>query len=470
MRLLLLSFLFAFRIANLSAQPAERVFIIFDGSGSMWQQMEGDYKIALARTALGDLLADLPDDTEFGLLAYGHRRKDDCSDLELLFPLGSLERETVTTAIEAMNPTGKTPITAAVKQSVAHLEDRETTVILLSDGLETCEGDPCAAVRLAREAGRPLVFHVIGLGLEEDDVSQLECIAQAGGGQYYDVKDAEGLAGALEQAVQEPEEGEKGYLSVKAVVNGELEDVAVEVIREGEREMTAGGRTYTYPETNPRILSLPAGRYSIHVAAVRFKGEARRIFTGLEITAGDTLRQVVDFSTGQLVVGVTRNGALSDAAISVLAHGERRQVDGARTYRSESSNPRVFELTPGVYDVTATSVEISGKIVQRSDSVAVHPGQRQEVYFAFASGTLRVGVSQNGELIDAVVKVLDKATGRQVGGGRTYTVDTSNPLNVEVAPGAYRVVVQPVRPKGLAEKEFEVEVKPGEVTERSTTY
>ncbi|MDY7095883.1 MAG: VWA domain-containing protein, partial [Acidobacteriota bacterium] len=157
-----------------AAEP--RLVLILDASGSMWGQVDGENKIVIARRALGDLLQNLPDEAQVSLLAYGHRREGDCQDVELIQPLGPLDREALSAQIEALNPKGKTPITRALEQAfeVAGESRGKTTVVLVSDGLETCGGDPCA---VARQAGVDLVLHVVGFGVEESDVSQLECTA-----------------------------------------------------------------------------------------------------------------------------------------------------------------------------------------------------------------------------------------------------------------------------------------------------
>jgi len=70
--------------------PADHVFaqsnamLVLDGSGSMWGQIEGHSKIVIARDVIDELLQDLSDDVHLGLAAYGHRRKGDCGDVEVL--------------------------------------------------------------------------------------------------------------------------------------------------------------------------------------------------------------------------------------------------------------------------------------------------------------------------------------------------------------------------------------------------
>ncbi|MFV1980121.1 MAG: VWA domain-containing protein [Rhodothermia bacterium] len=158
-------------------QPANDLVIILDASGSMWGQIEGENKIVIARRVLKDLTASLPEDTNVGLVAYGHRREGDCNDIETVIPLGSLDRDAFAATVDGINPKGKTPITKSIEETFSTLQshDSPVTVILVSDGLETCSGDPCTAVREARESGIELLMHV-GQRSRDDPVAQLRQI------------------------------------------------------------------------------------------------------------------------------------------------------------------------------------------------------------------------------------------------------------------------------------------------------
>ena len=131
-----------------SAVPSKvsgnNVFIL-DASGSMWGQVDGTAKIAIAKEVLTGLIRELPDAAVVGLVAYGHRRKGDCDDVEELVALGPLDKETLVGRIQALSPKDKTPISRSVRLTADRLKglEDETTIILVSDGKETCDPDPC---------------------------------------------------------------------------------------------------------------------------------------------------------------------------------------------------------------------------------------------------------------------------------------------------------------------------------------
>jgi Ca-activated chloride channel family protein len=438
----------------------------------MWGQIGGENKIVIARRVLGELAAGLPDDASVGLVAYGHRREGDCDDIETVLPLGRLDRAALQRTVDGLNPKGKTPLTAALRHAFEALGAARdgATVVLVSDGLETCGGDPCAAVRTAREAGAKLLLHVVAFDVAGEDVSQLECAAQAGGGLYFDAENADELSAALDQAVAAAEEIPDGRLSVKAIADGELTDVAVHVIDAASGDEVAGGRTYTSADTNPRFIPLADGRYDVKVTAVGMKGDIRRHFEGVEIKDGSKVEKVVDFSTGELAVGVTRNGALSDATVRVYVAGSRDEVAAGRTYTGAKTNPASFRITAGDYDVEIGSVEISSKPEHRFAGVTVDPGGRAERAHEFVSGTLKVGAAQGGELVDATARVVDLATGKPVGQARTYTDAKTNPKTFELPPGTYKVTLKAVRLDGGPMRELEVTVVAGETVERMAEF
>lgn len=452
-------------------ESPERLILILDASGSMWGQIDGENKIVIARRVLKVLLSKLDEQANVGLVAYGHRREKDCEDIELVTPLSPLDRAAFAKQIDAINPRGKTPITQAIGKALDAVSPDQgaTTIVLFSDGLETCGGDPCQAVTQAKADGIDFVMHIIGFDVSKEDVSQLECAAQAGGGLYLSAENAAELASAFERAVA-PVAVSDAFLSVKAVANGELIDARVSVTRSGSDEEIAAGRTYTASATNPRLLPLTAGDYDVEVQAVRFKGEITQAFAGVTVASGDTLSKVVDFSVGELAVQVTRNGKLSDATINVYNAGTNSRVAAGRSYNSARSNPKVFELTPGSYDVVIGSVEMQGKPETRLAGVVVTPGDRTQHTHNFESGTLRIGAVQDVELVDAVVKVTDAVSGAVVAQGRTYTSTNSNPKAFEVGPGRYRVTAQAVKLDGSPEKSLQVEVTAVRVTEHIVDF
>lgn len=199
---ILLLILLLLPLTALAAKPA--VLFVFDGSGSMWGQVEGKTKIELAKEAMSGLLNDFPEGTDVGLVAYGHNKEGDCGDIELLAPLGS-GRADVIKAVKAINPKGKTPLTKSIQFAAEQLKKRDapTSIVVVSDGKESCNADPCEAAKAITAAGVNLKVHVVGFDVKKDEAEQLQCIAKNGGGKYFSAGNATELAKSFAEVKKE---------------------------------------------------------------------------------------------------------------------------------------------------------------------------------------------------------------------------------------------------------------------------
>lgn len=210
-----LSAVAALSVLSTGALAADRVAIVFDGSGSMWGQIEGRTKIEIAREAMTGVLGTLPGDLELGLFAYGHRQKGNCADIELVVPPAAGTGAAIMAATDAITPKGKTPLSAAVRQAAEALRftEEKATVVLVTDGIETCNADPCALGNELARLGVNFTAHVIGFGLSEEEGRQVACLAENTGGLYIQAGSTAELTDALtatvdivpvEQAAEQP--------------------------------------------------------------------------------------------------------------------------------------------------------------------------------------------------------------------------------------------------------------------------
>jgi Ca-activated chloride channel family protein len=84
----------------------------------MWGEIDGQKKIEDAREVMARVVPALPPEVAIGLAAYGHRRKGDCADIEMLSPLGSTDKEGLLAKVNALSPKGKTPLADSIKMVV----------------------------------------------------------------------------------------------------------------------------------------------------------------------------------------------------------------------------------------------------------------------------------------------------------------------------------------------------------------
>ncbi|MFN3854269.1 MAG: vWA domain-containing protein [Phreatobacter sp.] len=194
-------------LIGLAAGPAAAqqasTLIILDGSGSMWGRIDGRPKLEIARETVARVLATVPADRRLGLMAYGHRTRGDCADIELIVPPAPGTAGAIRDAVGAMRFQGRTPLTESLRQAAEALRSTEepATVVLITDGIETCDADPCAAASELKAAGVNFTAHVIGFGLTRREGAQVACIAANTGGRYLEARDAGSLAEALATTV-----------------------------------------------------------------------------------------------------------------------------------------------------------------------------------------------------------------------------------------------------------------------------
>ncbi len=198
----LLAALFAFALPVAASQ---RAIIILDASGSMWAQIDGKSRIEIARDTLRQVLAGVPAELELGFMAYGHRTKGDCTDIEMMVPPEAGTADRIISAAMSLNPRGKTPLSDAVRQAAEALKytEDQATVILITDGIETCNADPCALASELEAAGVDFTVNVVGFGLSADEGAAVKCLADNTGGTYISADDENGLKDAIDVAVND---------------------------------------------------------------------------------------------------------------------------------------------------------------------------------------------------------------------------------------------------------------------------
>ncbi len=184
------------------------VELVLDASNSMWGQVGGRSKIEIAREVLGAVLAGLPEGVHLGLRLYGHRwpRTDRraCSDSELVFPVAAPDRAALLRLVQGVMPKGRTPLVYSLMQTAGDFPGQARgTVILVSDGIESCDGQIEDVAQALRAQGIELTVHIVGFDVRERGArEELERIAQALGGRYFDAADAAALTASLQRTLR----------------------------------------------------------------------------------------------------------------------------------------------------------------------------------------------------------------------------------------------------------------------------
>ena len=291
------------------AMAATNAVYILDGSNSMWGQIDGVAKIATAKSVISDLLKNSPPDLNVGLVAYGHRSEGKCDDIEILKALGPKDADTSVKLVNAIKPKGKTPIGGSLKVAGAMFSetDANNNIILVSDGVETCDVDPCAISADLAAKGIHTKVHVVGFDIGETERKELQCIADKGNGKYYGAKNADELKlafAAVESELVKPVAEEPAPPPPAAA-----EPKWEEVYRD-DFDGTELSKDWTVSNPNPDAYIIEDGQLLViaNVPALLSSAEAQNLMSlNIPLPEGDFEVEVTysaEFNTGAEIVSI----------------------------------------------------------------------------------------------------------------------------------------------------------------------
>ena len=163
-----------------------RILFLLDGSGSMLGQWEGTTRMRVAKRLLSDLVDSLKvdDQVELALRVYGHqfhRRLQNCQDSKLEVGFRANNHQQIIQKLGRITPQGTTPIAYSLQQLAQDFpadDAYRNIVIIITDGLESCDGDPCAVSTTLQKRRIFLRPFVIGLGMNRSFEQQFDCLGR----------------------------------------------------------------------------------------------------------------------------------------------------------------------------------------------------------------------------------------------------------------------------------------------------
>jgi len=431
-----LFFLFLIVQSLLFAQSHSKAMIIFDASGSMWGQIDGKAKITIAKDALKSVVQGWNENTQLGVMAYGHRVKGDCNDIETLVPIGKPNKAKIINAVMGISPKGKTPISRSLKKAANELKFTEdkATVILISDGKETCDPDPCGTAKALKKQGIDFVAHVIGFNVDKATDKELACIANATGGEYFSAKSAKELNSAIKEVakkVEKPTPPPPPKPKVKKLDHN-IEVTASE--SEDGKWISANCRAYNEDKSDdwyigprknkPGVKSLPIGKYTLNCQYNAF--EKKDI--PFEIKAGEVTKiHVVMGQTGKVSVTASESEGGKWISANCRIYNEDKSDDWYIGPRR--SKPGVKQIPVGKYTLNCQYNAFEKKDIP----FEVKPGETTKVHVVFVSflittkckGKVNYEIyASNGQLVF-----------------EDSNVECNKPLKVTLNPGDYTVTV-----------------------------
>jgi Ca-activated chloride channel homolog len=465
--LLLLGHITFSNATTLKSHDAAKVMIIMDASGSMGAKLQGVPKIAIARKVIRDFLPALKQDTKVGLTVYGHRRKGDCNDIEILIPTASSNRQQIIQAIDAIQPKGKTPLSNAVlhaAQKMKYTEDK-AVVILVSDGKETCDRDPCKLGKMLKRQSIDFKAYVIGFDVNKQESRGLRCLAKNTGGEYFSAKNAKQLKSALEKAAKkvsattiiskpkkEPKSIQPG-LKLRAVLNEGGKPVKKGMrwwINEVKADIEGNRKNLDYSSSAAPFFKLKPGSYQI----VATFGKAK-VIKDVTITK-ESQEKVIVLNAGYLKLHATaiKGSDILNKRLRWWIKASQADFEGNRANidYSSSSQP-LFRLPQGKYRVM-----VSYGRAKAFSQVEVRAGDVTDQTLALNAGALRISArqSEQSSAISKGMRYWVNAASADFEGNRKKIDYSSSATPIfYLNAGKYQVVAS----YGKAKKNTTVEVK-----------
>ena len=401
-----------------SETTSDGIYIIFDASGSMWGQLaDRSTKLNVAKKVLNEFVGGDFAGYDLALRVYGHRYKDDCEDSELVVPFGPPEQVTkpMRDFVAKTNALGRTPITYSLQKALADFGDRAGEIILITDGIESCDADPCALIKQWRETNVKVKVHVVGFGLDEKSKDALKCLSDAAGTDYFDAQSAKDLSEALKKIREKATE--------RGVVLKGLDPSGKEVLTHGV--LSQNGVEKYRISSNGRFM-VESGEYQLSA--------------GIQTINGNLYRPV------SKPVTVSATDETSSASTSRFRRVSKRR---SRTHRQKpdevhsSASGRVASRS-GRFDLSTRLLstkeplnsrhnpENTGEVTVPETFVA---GDRKVVSFQLARA-VKVFISAKASGSDIVFR---KNAELWQNGVKKYTVHIANGELVQ--PGTYTVVI-----------------------------
>lgn len=411
----LLASLLGISPANAQDMPITQIVLIFDASNSMWGQIDGKAKIEIAREAMNELLKEFEakPNIYLGLRIYGHLNKR-CDNSVLEIKIGKDNAKTIKEKIADIKPLGKTPIAYSLQMCAEDFDKNlpgKKVVILVTDGLESCGGNPCVAAGLLKKAGIISKIHVVGFGLKENELSSLDCIAKPFDGKVIGANNTAELISAFKEISKAVVV--ENNLVVKGM-DGKKKPVFmdVQVLREEKMIARQSGNEVAF---------------SLDEAAYMIKAESNATGEKLQkenISLSKVKVTTVEFEFNQ---GYLNLKSFDSKDKEIYAKYEILQ-QGRTVAEIEGKDKVVQALLPGEYEVKAINSDLKKDL--RKNNVVIKSGEATETVFKFADANF-------------ILVAFDDKNKETYANYTLYKSGTENEVAANEGKGKIKIIVPP---------------------------
>jgi Ca-activated chloride channel family protein len=347
-----------------------RILILFDASNSMYAKLENDNRINVAKKVLSRIIDSLESQpsVELGLRVFGHRSPTplrDCKDTKLEVPFSKNNHKQIIEFIKTIKPKGTTPIAYSLLQSADDFpadKGVRNIIILITDGIEECGGDPCAISEALQRKGVILRPFIIGIGGNEDFRKAFDCV-----GRYFDANTEESLQNVLNVVISQAINATTAQVNLLDIYGKPTEtNVGMSFY-----DSYSGKLLYNYMHTindrgNPDTLILdPAYHYDLVVHTV-----PQVVKKDITVVAGRHTIIAVDAPQGDMQLSITGVTSYENLEVRVMQAGQQQTIN-VQTFNSTKrylvgkydleilSNPRIYYRDVDIAQSKTTTVQIA---------------------------------------------------------------------------------------------------------------
>lgn len=450
--------------------------VIIDASGSMAAVFgaTNTSKLDMVRQALFDVLlevksqqADFP--RNVAIRVFGAKTwvsEGDRKDTQLIVAMGEPDLDVIRKSLDAVEAKGMSPIAFALTEAASDFPPEaqaDRVIVLVSDGADNADGDPCAATLKIEEGMTKTTMQVIAFDTTSEDHGLLECIAKNGEGELFLARNENELRSSLDQAINST----LPYnLKLSALAGSIPIPFDFTVFKAGTQETIRHDKSF-----GTKLLKLAPGTFDILIeyASSHERRKPSKMLKGVDILASTKVEQAISFDLGQLSLTSFGNDGLPAASRFDISRAGTTEPIASLEAGAES---KVIFLTPGQYDIRTSVLDDQAQGYSLTETgVEIKVGEAAERTFRFQKGSVAIkGVTTQKESMPFIFQVYKS--------GQTDQVVASGALPVEgggipLMPGIYDIIVTATDPKLAASPRTKisgVDVRSQETTEITATF
>ncbi len=403
------------------ADKTTRILFLLDASGSMLGKWEGEFRSEAAKRLLGELVMDLKDEEnlELALRAYGHqfpKEKQNCDDTRLEVPFALKNHQEILNRLRYIKPKGTTPLAKSLQKAANDFPEdpkARNIIIIITDGLESCDGDPCEISLALQKKNIFLKPFIIGLGMDDEYMKEFSCL-----GTFLKAKSQDSFKKALGTAINQSIKPAKVILELLDEQGKPVEtDLPVAFFNNFTGNTVAEIIHYLGPQGNADPLLIdPVIDYNIAISTI-----PPILKKDLHFKGGETKKIQIKSPTGYLTFKCNGFNAYKNLEVLIRKKGSPRTINVQDFKRKE-------RYLTGRYDIEVLTLP---RTIFENVEVKNHETKNLTIS---APGILTILDGGNG--VGAIYKV-------QKGLPDEWVVNFYRQGSFNLQPGNYKVVFRP---------------------------